>query len=143
MSYQEHTTLMTVANRLAIGDLTARFNRALVLRRADRLAEAADELRRTIEDEPRAEAYYQLGIVYWHQGDLDRAAKALAALDELQAAFRNRTVPIDEEIMTEWAQLLGAKDKNQRDMALAATATVRGSTPSASAVASRIASASR
>jgi hypothetical protein len=29
MSYQEHTTLMTVANRLAIGDLTARFNRAL------------------------------------------------------------------------------------------------------------------
>jgi len=29
MSYQEHTTLMTVANRLAIGDLTARYNRAL------------------------------------------------------------------------------------------------------------------
>lgn len=29
MSYQEHTTLMTVANRLAIGDLTARYDRAL------------------------------------------------------------------------------------------------------------------
>jgi hypothetical protein len=29
MSYQERTTLMTVANRLAIGDLTARYNRAL------------------------------------------------------------------------------------------------------------------
>jgi len=29
MTYQEHTTLMTVANRLAIGDLTARYNRAL------------------------------------------------------------------------------------------------------------------
>jgi hypothetical protein len=29
MSYQEQTTLMTVANRLAIGDLTARYNRAL------------------------------------------------------------------------------------------------------------------
>jgi SnoaL-like domain len=29
MSYQEHTTLMAVANRLAIGDLTARYNRAL------------------------------------------------------------------------------------------------------------------
>jgi hypothetical protein len=25
MSYQEHTTLMAVANRLAIGDLTARY----------------------------------------------------------------------------------------------------------------------
>ena len=29
MSYQQQTTLMTVANRLAIGDLTARYNRAL------------------------------------------------------------------------------------------------------------------
>jgi SnoaL-like domain len=29
MSYQEHTTLMTVANRMAIGDLTARYDRAL------------------------------------------------------------------------------------------------------------------
>jgi hypothetical protein len=29
MTYQEETTLMTVANRLAIGDLTARYNRAL------------------------------------------------------------------------------------------------------------------
>jgi hypothetical protein len=29
MSYQEQTTLMTVAGRLAIGDLTARYNRAL------------------------------------------------------------------------------------------------------------------
>jgi hypothetical protein len=29
MSYQEHTTLMAVANRLAIADLTARYNRAL------------------------------------------------------------------------------------------------------------------
>jgi len=60
------------------------------------------------------------------RSDADRAAKALAALDALQAAFRDRTVPIDEEIMTEWARLLGAKDKNQRDMALAATARVRG-----------------
>jgi hypothetical protein len=29
MSYQEHTTLMTVANRMAIGDLTACYDRAL------------------------------------------------------------------------------------------------------------------
>lgn len=29
MSYQQETTLMTVANRMAIGDLTARYNRAL------------------------------------------------------------------------------------------------------------------
>lgn len=60
------------------------------------------------------------------RSDPDRAAKGLAALDALQAAFRDRTVAIDEEIVAEWARLLGAKDKNQRDMALAATARVRG-----------------
>lgn len=55
----------------------ARYNLALVLKRADRLQEAAEELRRTIEMEPRAEAYYTLGVIYWHQGDLDRADSAL------------------------------------------------------------------
>jgi len=57
----------------------ARYNLALVLQRADRLAEAAKELQHTIDTEPRAEAYYTLGIVRWHQGDLDRAADALRA----------------------------------------------------------------
>ena len=32
-----------------------------------------------IEIEPRAEAYYTLGVIYWQQGDLDRAASALGA----------------------------------------------------------------
>ena len=61
----------------------ARYNLALVLKRADRLPEAIDELRRAIEIEPRAEAHYTLGVIYWHQGDLDaadgRAAAAVAA----------------------------------------------------------------
>jgi len=57
----------------------ARYNLALVLRRADRLSEAVDELRRAIDIEPRAEAYYSLGVIYWHQGDPDRAAVALRA----------------------------------------------------------------
>ena len=60
------------------------------------------------------------------RSDPDRAAKGLAALDALEATFRDRIVPIDASIMAEWARLLGAKDKNQRDMALAATARVRG-----------------
>ncbi len=57
----------------------ARYNLALVLQRADRLAEAAKELQRTIDTEPRAEAYYSLGVVRWHQGDLEQATAALQA----------------------------------------------------------------
>ena len=57
----------------------ARYNLALVLQRADRLAEAAKELQRTIDTEPRAEAYYSLGVVRWHQGDLEQATAALRA----------------------------------------------------------------
>jgi tetratricopeptide (TPR) repeat protein len=57
----------------------ARYNLALVLRRADRLDEALQELDRTIAIDPRPDAYYLRGVIYWHQGDLDRAAGALRA----------------------------------------------------------------
>jgi tetratricopeptide (TPR) repeat protein len=57
----------------------ARYNLALVLKRADRMAEAREELQRVIAAEPRAEAHYTLGVIYLHQGDLDRAARALQA----------------------------------------------------------------
>jgi tetratricopeptide (TPR) repeat protein len=57
----------------------ARYNLALVLKRADRLPEAIATLQRAIEIEPRAEAHYTLGVIYWQQGDLDRAANALSA----------------------------------------------------------------
>lgn len=54
------------------------------------------------------------------------AAARLAELDALEAAYGSRLVPIDGPIVAEWARLLGAKDKNQRDRALAATARVHG-----------------
>ena len=57
----------------------ARYNLALVLRRADRLPEALAELERALAIEPRPEAHYMMGVIYWHQGDLDRAAAALRA----------------------------------------------------------------
>jgi tetratricopeptide (TPR) repeat protein len=57
----------------------ARYNLALVLRRADRLPEALDELRRALAIDPRPEIHYTMGVIYWHQGDLDRAASALRA----------------------------------------------------------------
>jgi tetratricopeptide (TPR) repeat protein len=56
----------------------ARYNLALVLYHADRLQPALDELHEALVVQPRAEVHYTLGIVLWHQGDLDGAAKALA-----------------------------------------------------------------
>jgi tetratricopeptide (TPR) repeat protein len=55
----------------------ARYNLALVLQRADRMTAALEELERGIAIEPRPELYYTQGIIYWHQGQLDRAAAAL------------------------------------------------------------------
>ncbi len=57
----------------------ARYNLALVLRRADRLPEAITELERAIATDPQPEAHYTMGVIYWHQGDLDRAAAAFRA----------------------------------------------------------------
>lgn len=56
----------------------------------------------------------------------DLAAARLAEIAALEASYAGRILPIDELVAAEWARLLGAKDKNQRDMALAATARVHG-----------------
>jgi predicted nucleic acid-binding protein len=58
--------------------------------------------------------------------DPDRASRLLAGIDALEAAYGSRVIPIDGPVVAEWARLLGAKDKNQRDRALAATARVHG-----------------
>jgi predicted nucleic acid-binding protein len=55
------------------------------------------------------------------------AAEADARLVELAAyekQFESRIIPIDAAVGAEWARLLGGKDKNQRDVCLAATARV-------------------
>jgi len=57
----------------------ARYNLALVLKRADRLTEAIAELTTAIDIDPRPEAYYTLGVIYRHEGELERAAAALRA----------------------------------------------------------------
>jgi tetratricopeptide (TPR) repeat protein len=63
---------------IAPGHTLAGYNLALVLRRADRLADAVAELRRVVDADPRAEAHYLLGVTYWHAGEGDRARRALA-----------------------------------------------------------------
>ena len=67
------------ALELAPRHVLARYNLALVLKRADRPREALEELKRTIEIEPRAEAHYTMGVIYWQQGDLERAEASLRA----------------------------------------------------------------
>ena len=58
--------------------------------------------------------------------DPDRATRLLVGIDALEAAYGSRLIPIDGPVVAEWTRLLGAKDKNQRDRALAATARVHG-----------------
>jgi len=55
----------------------ARYNLALVLYHGDRLQPALDELQQALAIQPRPELHYTLGIVRWHQGDLDGAVTAL------------------------------------------------------------------
>jgi tetratricopeptide (TPR) repeat protein len=91
----------------------ARFNLALVLKRVDRLAEATDELNRLLAIEPRSEAHYTLGVIFWQQGDLDRAAAALRAAVEIDP--RN----------AEAYHTLGTVAKARRDWPAAAAALQR------------------
>ncbi len=57
----------------------ARYNRALLLKRLDRLDEAIAELRRAIASDPRPEAHHALGAALWHRGDAASAIEALEA----------------------------------------------------------------
>lgn len=91
----------------------ARYNLALVFRRADRLPEAIDELERALAIEPRAEVHYTLGVIYWHQGDLDRAARALRAAVAAKADYADAY------------DTLGAVLKSTRDWKGAATSLRR------------------
>jgi protein O-GlcNAc transferase len=91
----------------------ARYNLALVLQRADRQAEAAAELSRAIEIEARPESYYSLGVIYWHQGDLDRAVKALEAAIALHAGYASAHYT------------LGAVQKDRREWSKAAASLRR------------------
>ena len=62
---------------LAPRHVLARYNLALTLSRVDRAGEAIEELRRAIQVESRPELHDALGVIYWHEGDLDRATAAL------------------------------------------------------------------
>jgi len=85
--YAEAIRSFRRALELAPRHALARYNLALVLNRADRQIEAAQELERTIAIEPRPEAHYQLGVISWHRGDLDGAVRALRAAIAAQPRY--------------------------------------------------------
>lgn len=58
--------------------------------------------------------------------DPERSAALLAAIDTLEKSFSDRILPIDGPIVAEWTRLLGEKNKDRWDLALAATARVHG-----------------
>lgn len=76
---EQSIAAFTRALELAPRHALARYNLALVLRRVDRLAEALAELERALAIERRPQPLYTQGVIYWHQGQLARAAEALRA----------------------------------------------------------------
>jgi predicted nucleic acid-binding protein len=58
--------------------------------------------------------------------DPDRSARLLASIDALEKVFADRILPIDAPIVAERTRLLGDKNKDRWDLALAATARVHG-----------------
>ena len=91
----------------------ARYNLALALRRTDRLDEALGELQRVVAIDRRAEAFYTIGVIRWHQGALDEALSALRIAIDLQPAYADAY------------DALGAVYKQRRDYAAAAAALRR------------------
>lgn len=56
--------------------------------------------------------------------DTQPVEAALAVLDQFEKDYADRQIPITLAIQRELTKLLGAKEKNERDMTLAATAKV-------------------
>jgi protein O-GlcNAc transferase len=103
--------------QLAPRHMLARYNLALVLKRADRLSEAIDELGRAIAIESRPEAHYTLGVIFWHRGELDRAVASLRAAiaAEPRYADAHYTLGTILRAQRDWT---GAADSLRRALAL-------------------------
>jgi predicted nucleic acid-binding protein len=56
--------------------------------------------------------------------DPKRSAAILAAIAALERAFVDRIIPVDQPVVEAWTRLLGTKNKDRWDLALAATALV-------------------
>lgn len=56
--------------------------------------------------------------------DPARAEKLLEAIALVEKAYQDRIIPIDTAVVAEWTRMLGMKNKDRWDIALAATSRV-------------------
>ncbi len=56
--------------------------------------------------------------------DPQRAAELLKAIAAVEKTYADHIIPVDTAVVAEWTRMLGAKNKDRWDMALAATARV-------------------
>jgi eukaryotic-like serine/threonine-protein kinase len=110
--------VLTLAPRHSL----ARYNLALTLKRADRPADATTELRRLIEMEKRPEAYYNLGVIYWQQGDLSRAVDALRAAIDAKSDYADAHYTLGTVLKAK-GDLNGAAAALRRAIALTPTSS--------------------
>ncbi len=58
--------------------------------------------------------------------DAKRSAAILASITALERAYANRIIAVDQAVIEAWTRLIGVKNKDRWDLALAATAQVHG-----------------
>lgn len=58
--------------------------------------------------------------------DPKRSATILGSIATLERTYADRIIPVDKAVVAEWTRLLGAKNRDRWDLALAATARVHG-----------------
>ena len=98
------------AIELQPGHALARYNLALVLFHADRIAPALDALQQALAIQPRPEVRYTRGIIYWHMGDLDRGVKELREAVAADAAYADAWLALGTVLKTrgEWKDAAAA-----------------------------------
>lgn len=58
--------------------------------------------------------------------DPERAKVLLDAIAALEKVYADRIIPIDSIVVEEWTRMIGSRNKDRWDLALAATARVHG-----------------
>jgi tetratricopeptide (TPR) repeat protein len=106
LALSEHDVEQSIAAftrtlELAPRHALARYNLALVLRRVDRQADALRELDAALAIERRPQALYTQGVIYWHQGDLRRAADSLRAAIAISSDYADAHYALGGVLKTE------------------------------------------
>jgi len=72
----------------------ARYNLALALNRADRTAEAIEEMKQALAIDSRAQTHYMLGVMYSRQGEFDAATRELTAASNKDPRSANARIAL-------------------------------------------------